>query len=123
VLLQGLPASSRLIEAQLDDPEYAAWVAEQPEGSPSGPRLSDWTPDVARLTDIYDRLGEVVAAVIASSGGKPPKMRPLPRPRTAVDRMRNLAAKSRHEALVAEVNAARAAQSSSASAPENLTGG
>jgi hypothetical protein len=108
VLLEALPPASALAEAQLDDPEYAEWAAKQPERPPSPPKVSEWTPDVARLTDIYDRLGEVVAAVIASTGQKPPRMRPLPRPRTAVDRMRNQAAKSRHEALVAEINAARA---------------
>jgi hypothetical protein len=71
--------------------------------------MTEWTPDVAVLTGIHDRLGEVVGAIIASAGGKPPKLKPSPRPRTAVDRLRQQAAKSRHEALVAEVNAARAA--------------
>lgn len=62
---------------------------------------------MARLTDIHDRLSELIAAVIAAAGGKPPKPTPLPRPRTAVDRLRAQARRARHDSLVAEVTAAQ----------------
>jgi hypothetical protein len=126
VLVDRLPGSSATVEAQLGDPEYAAWVAGQPERSgPVPPRLSDWTPDVARLTDIYDRLGELVAAVIAASSkdGKFRPPPPSPRPVTEVDRLKARARRSRHLALVDEVKAAQARYESRSSAPTNSTGG
>ena len=92
----------------MDDPEYAGWVLSLPEQPSRGPRMSEWTPDVARLTDIYDRLGELVAAVIATAGGKPPKLVPSRRPRTELDRLRDRSAQARHAGLVAEVKAAQA---------------
>lgn len=107
MLVEHLPASSATVEAQLDDPEYAAWAATQKPAPPTAPRLSEWSPDVARLTDIHDRLSELIAAVIASGGGKPPRPAALPRPRTEVDRLRAKARRSRHDSLVAEVQAAQ----------------
>jgi len=107
-LVRQLPGSSAFVESQMNDPELAAWIAAQPDTEPGGPRLTEWTPDVARLTDIYDRLGELVGAVIASAGGKPPKIRPADRPRTEVDRQRASARRQRHDGLVAEVKAAQA---------------
>lgn len=107
LLLDGLPASSVFVEAQMDDPEVAESLAARADGPVVPPRLSEWHPDVARLTDIYDRLGEVTAAIIAGAGGKPPKMVPAPRPRTGVDRHRDAARRSRHDALVGEVKAAQ----------------
>jgi hypothetical protein len=109
LLLSRLPASSAFVEAQLDDPEVAARLVAQPDGPPSRPRVSDWSPDVARLTDIFDRLGELLAAVIATaSGGKVKPPPPSPRPSTAVDRLKAQAVKDRHRALVAEVKVAQA---------------
>lgn len=107
MLIDRLPGSSATIEAQLDDPEYAEWLAAQELPPSRGPRLSEWTPDVARLTDIYDRLGEVVGAVIAAAGGKPPKLPPAARPRTELDRLEARARRARHVSLVAEVKAAQ----------------
>lgn len=107
MLVNRLPGSSATVESQLDDPEYAAWVASLPEQPQRGPRVSDWTPDVARLTDIYDRLAELIGAVYASNGGKPPSISPSPRPKTAVDRLKAQAQRVRHESLVAEVQAAQ----------------
>lgn len=107
LLVEHLPGSSATVEAQLDDPEYAEWVASLSDGPPRGPKVSEWTPDVAMLTNIYDRLGELIGAVIAGAGGKPPQNRPLPRPKTEVDRFKERAARARHQSLVDEVHAAQ----------------
>lgn len=72
------------------------------------PPLATWSPEVQYLAAVFDRLGELIAATIAAANGKPPKVRPLPRPRTAFDRARARRALSRHESLVAEMEAARA---------------
>lgn len=106
-LIGGLPSTSALAEAQLNDPEFAEWLIGQPSRS-RGPRVSEFSPDVARLTDIYDRLGELIAAVVLTSGGKIQQPQPSPRPRTAVDRLKDEAHLARHRSLVAEVQAAQA---------------
>jgi hypothetical protein len=94
----------------MDDPELAEFLASQdaPPPRPGRPALSEWTPEVSTLTAILDRLGEVVVAVVAGAGGKPPKLTPAPRPRTALEAGRAAVRKSRHEALVAEVREAQA---------------
>lgn len=120
-LLDNLRLADRslYVQAQMDDPELAEFLATQPDGPPGGPALSEWTPEVAALTAILDRLGEVVSAVIAAAGGKPGKLKPSPRPRTAIDRGRAAARKARHESLVAEVMAAQ--ERYAANHPEGVT--
>lgn len=100
--------SSAFMEAQLNDPDVAEWIAAQPEKPGSGrPALRDFTPEVASLYDVVDRLGEVVAAIIASAGGKPPAVTPLPRPRTGIEKARARKARERHLSLVEEVKQAQ----------------
>jgi hypothetical protein len=107
-LLERLPMSSAFREAMLDDPEVAEELAKQPEAKePGRPRLSEFDTHTALLTDILDRLGDVFAAVIVTSGGRQPKVKPAPRPLTGVARFREQAARQKHLALVAEVEAAR----------------
>lgn len=107
VLIGRLPSTSATVEAQLDDPEFAEWALSQPDGGPRGPRLSEWSAEVNRLTDIHDRLGELINAVVASAGAKPKRVPPTPRPYTALDRARLSRVRGRHAELVAEVKAAQ----------------
>lgn len=102
--IDGLPRHSAFIEALADDEEYAAMVVEAgwPERSPH-PRLSEYTPEREALDAVVDRLGEVVSAVIAAAGVRPPKIKPQPRPRTAVDRLRARKRRLDHESLVAKL--------------------
>lgn len=102
------PSKSRLALARLEDDELAeASLAEVDGRASSGPSLADWSPEAAYTVAVVDRLGELISALIAAHGGKPPKVRPLPRPRTAFDRARWKRSQERHQSLVAEVNAAR----------------
>lgn len=103
-----LPVSSAFVEAQLNDPEYAEWVLAQPERPPQPPRLTDWTPEVAALTDLRDRVVELIGVTVRAANGKPGPFRPAPRPVTAIDRARAQARNRRHQDLVAEVKAAQA---------------
>lgn len=91
------------MEAQADDDEFAEHVLSLPMPPDPGPRVSEYTPEVAALTDIKDRLAELIATVIATAGSKPPRIRPSRRPTTAIDRARVRARTAQHDALVAEV--------------------
>lgn len=93
------------------DPEYAEWVLSLPESSdvPRNPRLSEWTPEVAALTDIKDRLAELIVTMIRlTPGARAADPRPSPRPTTAIDKKREEARLQRHLSLVEEVQAAQA---------------
>lgn len=52
-------------------------------------RMRDWSPLLEMLTVVADRQAELIQAIIASQGGKPPKIAPLPRPKTAMDKINN----------------------------------
>lgn len=104
-----LPTASAYVEAVAGDDEYAAAVLdrEADAGTVSGPPLSQWTAEAQMLTAIYDRLGEVINAVIAAAGGKPTQPTPAPRPVTAFDRARQRIRQEKHRSLVAEVKQAQ----------------
>lgn len=100
--------ASHFRTAVLDDPEVAEELAARPEpkGQPR-PSLYEFGPEVALLTDIKDRLGEVVAAVVVTSGGKAPKIPPSPRPTTGVARARRRMEDRQFDLLTAEFKAAQ----------------
>jgi hypothetical protein len=105
-LIDWLPRNSAYFEAISDDEEVAEDVLSRPENKRprgAGPRISEWSPELERLTDLVDRMGEVMVAVIASQGGKPPRLRPHPRPRTAIDRLRERKRYEHHKKTVARV--------------------
>lgn len=109
MLVEHLPLSSAFVEARLDDPEVAEMLARQADtGRPSRPSLQDFTPEVAALYDVVDRLGENIAAVIIAAGGKAPTIAPVLRPMTGVERARMQMEIKHHTDLVDEVNAAMA---------------
>ena len=55
------------------------------------------------LAATVDRLGELVRVMIAQSGKTPPKLRPYPRPVTALERVKQRQRLDKHRALVARV--------------------
>mgnify|MGYP006199840543 CR=1 FL=1 len=66
--------------------------------------MADWSPELETLTAAVDRLGDVVKAVVATiPKAKVPKIPPMPRPRTALDRVRQRRRVRAHRALVARV--------------------
>lgn len=92
----------------LDDPEVADELAKRPEpkGQPR-PSLFEFGPEVALLTDIKDRLGEVVAAVMVAGRQKPPKIPQSPRPTTGVEKARRRIEDRQFDLLTAEFRAAQ----------------
>lgn len=84
-----LPAASRLNEAIAMDPEMAALMIDLPApDEPWSPRVSENTLVTTILMDISDGIKTLQQTSIAVAGGKPAKVKPFPRPRTAVDRLR-----------------------------------
>lgn len=75
--------------------------------SDGGPRLSEYTPVVARLDVITDRIGELIATTVQVSGNKAPRIRPARRPETAFSRAAQRRADKKMNSLIAEVEAAQ----------------
>jgi hypothetical protein len=108
-LIDRLPRVSHFVTATADDEELAEQLPEPEEGS-SAPPLTEWTPEVERLTLIADRLAEVVTAVGNTVAKKPRKApRPLPRPMTARDRIRKRKRRERHHLILKRLQEAKAA--------------
>lgn len=90
------------MEAVSQDEDLAAQAAEQPPApGASAVRMREWSPLLEMLTVIADRQADLIQAVIAAAGGKPPKIKPLPRPKTALDRLRS--PRKQHEKILAKV--------------------
>jgi hypothetical protein len=77
--------------------------AEAPADMPKV-RMSEYSPELERLTDLLDRLGELISTVAAAGGAKhPPRVKPAPRPVLASARVRARRRVERHHRLVARV--------------------
>jgi hypothetical protein len=86
-----------------DDEHLAALMLDQPASPGQGRRISEWSPELEMLTNLYDRAGELIAAVVAAAGAKPPKVRPAARPTTALQRVRRRQHLAAHRSLVARL--------------------
>jgi hypothetical protein len=77
------------VEAVSLDEELAEQALKNPAPKADPVRMRDWSPLMEAMAVQIDRLGDVVQAIIAAQGGKPPKIKPFPRPRTAADKLRD----------------------------------
>lgn len=100
-MIEGLPSNSHYIAALADDEELAATMEGDP--APRPPRLTEWSPEVAAIVASFDRLGDVLCALIAANGANPPKIPPYPRPVTAAERVKRRRRMLNHQELVARV--------------------
>jgi hypothetical protein len=87
--IDNLPRNSRYLEALSLDEDLAAEIMKMPPPKGSPVRMRDWSPELETLTLLVDRLGELIKAVVAVQGGKPPKIALLPRPKTAAEELRD----------------------------------
>jgi len=110
-LIQQLPSWALTTEAMANDDELADMASEKPS-SDVGPRVSEYTPEVARLDMILDRVSELIAVSVQVAGGKAPRTRPARRPETAYSRAEKRRTERRMGALIAEVEAAQQRASS-----------
>ena len=90
-----------------NDDELAEMMLDQKPSADTGPRLSEYTPEVARLDVLLDRLSELISVTIQVQGGKAPRLRPAKRPETAYSRAQKRRTEQRMGSLIAEVEAAQ----------------
>ncbi len=107
-LLARMRAGTQTWAAQVNDDEVAeAYLAAHPdevEGSNRRipPDLEDMSLVVQYLMGLTDMVGSVIDSLAAIGGAKGPATRPVPRPRTALDRARDKRVQSSLEGLLAE---------------------
>lgn len=103
--IDGLPHHSHFAEALAADDELAEAILNADDGRPKNPvrRLSDYSPQVELLTLLNDRLAELIQVTVASRGGKPRRVPPMPRPVSAVEKVKNRRRHRKHEWTVARV--------------------
>lgn len=105
-LIHQLPQASRFNAAVAMDPEHVEAIVQARAGDQQTayhPPLAEWKTDNEQLATIADLLQNVIAAVVASSGATPPKIKPMPRPRSEFDAARERVKLSNHRKLVARV--------------------
>lgn len=84
-----LPQATQTRQAMLADPEHIAMILEAQEKyglKASGPPMSEYTPEAARLDGVIDAihaLSYITAKANGAKGGQPP--RPQPRPTSIID--------------------------------------
>ncbi|MCW2904930.1 MAG: 16, gp15 [Streptosporangiaceae bacterium] len=100
-LVDRLPSTSQYIAAIANDDEHAANV--DLNAAPAPPSLTEWSPVVAGLAVVADRLGTLIGVQVARGGGSPPKLTPYPRPVTAAHRRKERRLLENHKALVARL--------------------
>lgn len=106
-LILHLPRTSLTREAMVQDDEMVAeLVRNDPKAAEPAkhPRFSDFSPEVEALADVTDRLGEVVRGLSGlASGKKGPSVKPVPRPRTAFDRVKDTISQEQHDSLTSRL--------------------
>jgi hypothetical protein len=103
--VDGLPKHSHFAEALAADEDLAEAILDADDGKPKKVvrRLSEYSPEVELLTVLTDRVAELIQVTVASRGGKPRKVTPMPRPASAVEKVRTRRQRRRHEWTVARV--------------------
>lgn len=108
-LLDGLRRTSHVSEALAMDEElaemYLADERRRRAGEPTGNgrRPSEFTVEAELLSHTVDRLGELIGAFAAGRGARRRRVEPMPRPETALHRVRQRRARSQHRYTVARV--------------------
>jgi hypothetical protein len=101
--LEHLPRASAYHSAVAEDEELAEELAGQADTAPRPPRLAEFGPDIQVLAEIRDLLASLIGVQIARAGKTPKKVKPYPRPESAMDRVRRRQRYSAHRDLVARV--------------------
>lgn len=102
--LEHLPRTSAYHTAIAEDEDLAKRLAaEPPPPSNRPPPLSEFGPEVQVLAELRDLIAHLIAVTVKAHGGKPTKVKPYPRPETAVQRERRWRRLQQHRALADRV--------------------
>jgi hypothetical protein len=107
-LLDGLRRTSHTHDAMMQDEQLAEVFLErerrgEESAKKSSRRMTEFTLEAELLSYAVDRLGELIVAQAAGKGAKPRRVEPMPRPDTAMQRVRERKTRSRHDFTVARV--------------------
>lgn len=103
-----LPRNSATKEKLVLDEEFAERVLrrEEARGADAEAKaisMRDYSPEVEALYAVIDRLGDVISGLVGLSGGKPKRVKPMPRPETAFMRVKRRKRLEAHRSLAARV--------------------
>lgn len=107
-LLDGLRRTSHVYEAMTQDEELAEMWLEQerrgqvPDRKPRR-RMTEFSVEAELLSYAVDRLGELILAQATGKGASRRRVEPMPRPETAMTRVRDRQARRKHKFTVARV--------------------
>lgn len=103
--IDGMPNHSHFAEAMAADEDLAEAILTADDGKPrkATRRISEFSPDVELLSLLNDRVAELIQVTVATRGGKARKVTPMPRPTTAVEKVRARRRQKKHEWTVARV--------------------
>lgn len=105
-LIDQLPQASRYHAAVANDDEHVEAILAATEGQPKrevAPPLAEWTQDAELLASIKDSIEVLISTTIATSGTKPPRVKPTKRPNTKYEDVRQRRMEERHQRTVARV--------------------
>ncbi len=108
-LLNGLRRTSHTHEAMTLDEEMAELFLEQElrgeveKAKKAKRRMTEFSVEAELLSFAVDRLGELIVAQATGRGGRRRKVEPMPRPESALHRVRQRRARSKHQYTVARV--------------------
>lgn len=98
--VEHLPRTSAYHSAIADDEELAARMLDEDTPSSSTPRLAEFSPEVQVMAEVRDLLASLIGVQIARAGKKPKKIKPYPRPESALERIRRRQQYANHRTIV-----------------------
>lgn len=98
--VEHLPRTSAYHSAIADDDDLAAQFIDEDMPPATVPRLSEFSPEVQALAEIRDLLASLIGVQIARAGKKPKKIKPYPRPVSAIERARKRRQYATHRSIV-----------------------
>lgn len=88
-LIGQLPSTSRYYEALVNHDEYAKQLASMPEPEePWSPRQAEFGLTEHLLTNVEDKLLQLIHIALRANGGNPGPFKPSPRPKSKIDEVR-----------------------------------
>lgn len=103
-----LPSWSAFAEASAQDDEIAEMYAAQDDAEQpaASPLIREWTPERAELVRLNEGIQTLTVMVNSALGGTGDQPKPLPRPETAMDRLKARIDDAAYDYLAQQIEAA-----------------